>query len=465
MLSWQTADCRVVSPLGSTLAGPLASPLASSAASPLAYPAARELAQCARPPADTTRSLAGPALVAALRDSRSRTWALVDDLTPAQWLPALQEGVNPIAWELAHLAWFAEFWVLRGPHDCTADGLTRAGQPPRIAGPDAHLDSARLAHPARWTTPMPSRAQVAAMLASQLDACIDAMSGTDDDAALYLHRLALFHEDMHAEALCWLRSALGYSAPRDLAMPSVPASEPVSVPGGDFHLGFGADARGFAFDNERPGMPVKLNDFAIDSAPVTALEFARFVDAGGYDQQKYWPDAAGAWRAQTGTSHPQHWRRKPDRNAELDTESNAKSGVNRHSSSVDRWQVRWFDQWLPLHTGMPAMHVNAYEAEAYCLWAGRRLPTAAQWEYAARQSPAFHWGHSVWEWTADAFKPYPGFVPGPYAEYSAPWFGDHRELRGGAFATHARLHDARYRNFFLPHRNDVFTGFRTVAPC
>ena len=72
-------------------------------------------------------------------------------------------------------------------------------------------------------------------------------------------------------------------------------------------------------------------------------------------------------------------------------------------------------------------------------------------------------GHSVWEWTADAFQPYPGFAPGPYREYSAPWFGDHRELRGGSFATSPRLLDPRYRNFFEPHRSDVFAGFRTAA--
>ena len=109
------------------------------------------------------------------------------------------------------------------------------------------------------------------------------------------------------------------------------------------------------------------------------------------------------------------------------------------------------------------IHVSAWEAEAYCRWAGRRLPHAAEWECAARQAPAFAWGHSVWEWTADAFLPYPGFVAGPYADYSRPWFGDHRELRGGAFATHERLHDPRYRNFFVADRSDVFAGFRTAA--
>ena len=401
------------------------------------------------------RQLAGPALISALRGSRACTWALVDDLTPAQWQPPLQDGVNPIAWELAHLAWFAEFWVLRGPHDRAANGLTQACQPPRFAGPDAHLDSARLAHGARWTTPLPTRAQLATMLADQLEACIDAVPGTGDDAALYPHRLALFHEDMHGEALCWLRAALGYPAPRDLAVPQVPACSPVAVRGGPMQIGVADHAPGFVFDNERPGLAVDLPDFEIDSAPVTAVAFARFVDAGGYVQPQYWPGAAGAWRTQSGSNHPQQWRRDPHRVAH----------GNSPRSPRGEWQMHWFDQWLPLEPGMPAMHLNAFEAEAYCLWAGRCLPTAAQWECATLQTPALHWGHSVWEWTADAFKPYPGFAPGPYREYSAPWFGDHRELRGGAFATHARLHDARYRNFFLPQRTDVFTGFRTVAPC
>ena len=109
------------------------------------------------------------------------------------------------------------------------------------------------------------------------------------------------------------------------------------------------------------------------------------------------------------------------------------------------------------------MHINAHEAQAYCLWAGRRLPSAAQWEHAARTQPGFDWGHSVWEWTSNAFAPYPGFKPGPYHAYSQPWFGNHRELRGGAFASHRRIHHPCYRNFFQPHRTDVFAGFRTVG--
>ncbi len=408
------------------------------------------------------RLLSGEALAAALRDSRVRTWALVADLTPAQWLPPLTDGVNPIAWELAHLAWFAEFWVLRGPHGRDASGQATAHHAARFAGPDAHFDSARLALAARWTTPMPTRNALENILADQLNACIDALphnnpiagSRTDDDA-LYFHRLALFHEDMHAEAFCWLRATLGYPVPAAVALPQVPKSRPMAVRGGEIQLGSRTGAPGFAFDNERPGLFVTVPDFEIDSAPVAALEFARFVDAGGYDEPRYWPGEAGAWRARSGLSHPQQWRRDP-----------ANSGRTE-------WQMRWFDHWLALAPALPAMHLNAYEAEAYCRWAGRRLPTAAEWAYAAtHKAPqkvagenSFHWGHSVWEWTADTFKPYPGFAPGPYREYSCPWFGNHRELRGGAFATHARLHAARYRNFFLPHRTDIFSGFRTAAPC
>jgi EgtB-related family protein len=179
--------------------------------------------------------------------------------------------------------------------------------------------------------------------------------------------------------------------------------------------------------------------FEIDAAPVTNAEFLAFVAAGGYDRPALWPGEAGRWRTASNLPHPQRWRR-----------------------SDDRWQERWFDRWRPLDEDAPVIHVNAWEAEAYCRWAGRRLPSAAEWQFATGDS-RFHWGHSVWEWTADPFQPYPGFVAGPYADYSRPWFGDHRELRGGSFAAHERLHSPRYRNFFTPGRSDVFAGFRTVA--
>ena len=352
-------------------------------------------------------------------------------------------GLNPIGWELAHVAWFGEFWVLRGPHRVGPDGLVHAARPARIAGPDAHLDSARLPHEQRWTTPMPPRREVMQMLDAQLDACLGALPTSDDDAALYLHRLALFHEDMHGEAFAWLRATLGHPAPLGAVLEPLASDQPLRVRGGSVRVGRPPAQRGFAFDNERPGLHRVLDDFEIDATPLTAGDFLRFVEAGGYDDPAFWPGAAGAWRAGVDRRHPERWRR-------------GETG----------WEQRWFDRWLPLDPRQPVVHVNAWEAEAYCRFAGRRLPGAAEWEHAATSDGSasrFHWGRSVWEWTRDVFEPYPGFEPGPYKDYSAPWFGDHRELRGGAFATHARMHDPRYRNFFVPERTDVFAGFRTVA--
>ena len=109
-----------------------------------------------------------------------------------------------------------------------------------------------------------------------------------------------------------------------------------------------------------------------------------------------------------------------------------------------------------------AVHLTAHEAEAWCRWAGRRLPTEAEWECTALTEPGFRWGQ-VWEWTATAFEPYPDFTPHPYRDYSAPWFGSRRVLRGACPATSPALAHPKYRNFFEPQRSDVFAGFRSCA--
>ena len=368
------------------------------------------------------RRLAGAELAQALRDSRARTWAMVGDLSAEQWRMPRSAGVNPFAWELGHIAWFAEFWILRGSHQVGHDGLVHASRPPICCGPDATFDSARLAHDARWEADLPSRATLEGRMQAQLDACIAALPDDPGDEALYFHRLALMHEDMHGEAFAWMRAAIGRPAPAGLELRRVQARPPLFVPAASVRLGGHAAGGGFFFDNELPGSAVRLDAFEIDAVPVRNADYLRFVEAGA--------------------PPPQRWRRTP------------------HGA----WEQRWFDRWLPLDPEQPVIHVSAHEAEAYCRWAGRRLPTAAEWEHAATSlGDAFDWGHAVWEWTADAFLPYPGFAPGPYKDYSQPWFGDHRELRGGAFATHERMHDPRYRNFFMPGRTDVFAGFRTAS--
>src|SRR5215207_3651316 len=229
------------------------------------------------------RRLAGAALADALRDSRATTLARTLDLDDAAWRVPARTGLNPVAWELGHLAWFAEFWILRGPHADTPAGLVDAARPPRHAGPDALFDSARLAHAERWSVPLPSRGALLGMLERQLDACIDAIPvDRDDDAAHYFHRLALFHEDMHAEAFAWSRATLAASAPAGLdAMPVLGEATPLRFAGGAVAVGRGADAPGFGFDNELPGMTVALADFEIDAAPVTNGRFLQFVEAGG----------------------------------------------------------------------------------------------------------------------------------------------------------------------------------------
>ncbi len=377
----------------------------------------------------------------AIQGARKRLRSLIDDLTDAQWQVPQRAGVNPVAWEAAHVAWFWEFWVQRGPHRRGDDGLIHAARAPIHAGPDALLDSARLAHAARWTTPLPPRREVEAMLDATLAAALDSLARADeDDASLYFYRLALLHEDMHNEAFMWMRAALGYPAPRGVALPQPAPREAARILGEVVHVGWPADAGGFSFDNENPEHEVALAPYTIDGTPVSAGAFREFVEAGGYERDDYWQgDDARRWRAACGRDHPERWRR-----------------------AGSDWEVRWFDRWLPLDPEQPVVHVNAYEAQAYCCWADRRLPRAAEFEHAALEG-RIDWGGTVWEWTSDPFEPYPGFVAGPYADYSAPWFHTHRELRGGSFAAHARLHHARYRNFALPERCDLFAGFRTAS--
>ena len=221
---------------------------------------------------------------------------------------------------------------------------------------------------------------------------------------------------MHAEAFHYTRHTLGYSNPVFHDIETAEAKD-LAVRGGAFLLG-ASPADGFVFDNEKWAHEVTLKPYRIASAPVTAGEYRNFVKAGG--------------------AAPRYWK---------------KEGA--------AWLERRFDRWQPLAESEPVRHVSWDEARAYCAWAKRRLPSEAEWECAAKAGligPA-----GVWEWTETDFAPYPGFVVDPYKEYSEPWFHTHKVLRGGSFTTPRRLLRPTFRNFYMPHRADVFCGFRTCA--
>jgi iron(II)-dependent oxidoreductase len=417
-----------------------------------------------------------------VREARERSLALVADLSPHELMGPRLAIVNPLRWEIGHVAWFQETWALR-------DGL---GERPLRADGDALWDSSAVPHDTRWDLPLPSVEDTKAYMRAVRDRLLDRLaSGPADPAFLYLVLYTVFHEDMHDEAFTYTRQTLGYPAPPATAGPVFdlgggPLAGDTEVPGGTFLLGSSPDEP-FVFDNEKWAHPVEVAPFAIARAPVSQDEFRAFVEDRGYGRRELWSEAGWGWRAAVAAEHPVYWRR-----------------------DGGAWQRRDFDRWVPLEPHRPVLHVSWYEAEAYCAWAGRRLPGEAEWEAAASLEPSrggrgfaerkrrFPWGDdpagperanldaraggcadvaalaagdsafgcrqmigNVWEWVADDFGPYPGFVPDMYRDYSQPWFGTHKVLRGGGWVTRARLLRNAWRNFYTPDRRDVWAGFRT----
>jgi iron(II)-dependent oxidoreductase len=400
-------------------------------------------------------------LAAWVAEARDRTIGMYADLSDEQVAVPYLRTINPPIWELGHVAWFQEYWVLR----------RLLGQPAMHDGADALWNSAIIAHPARWTAGLPSRAATLEYLDVVRARVLAAIAGGVSPELRYFALLSVFHEDMHGEAFVYTRQTCGWPAPRASAPHAGVGglSGDVAIPGGRYRIGAERESPGFVFDNEKWAHDVELAPFRIARAPVTQAEFAAFVEDGGYARPAMWSDAGWAWRMAASAREPMYWR----------------------CDDAGRSERRVFDRWVPIDTqpDRPMIHVCAHEAEAWCRWARRRLATEAEWEIAARGARidgnlglqlgdtvdvgAFAacdsvWGcrqmfGNVWEWTATAFEPYPGFERDPYAEYSEPWFGDHRVLRGGCFVTQPRLLRPTWRNFYTPDRRDVWAGFRTCA--
>jgi iron(II)-dependent oxidoreductase len=387
----------------------------------------------------TGRPRAASAIADALREAREYTLGLYADLTDEQQRFPRVPTVNPPRWEVGHVGWFQEFWCRRYRSDDPRGSRT----PSRLREADDWFDSRFVPHDTRWDLPLPDWEGIRAYLAATLDDTLAALARADDGER-YFFELALYHEDMHAEAMLMTLQSLGLPAPSCTPSERETLADQgdAIVQRGTLRMGAtpGEDAHRFVFDNEKYAHDVDVGSFAIARRCVTQREFAAFVDDGGYARLQLWSEAGRAWIADTRRDAPEHWRR----------------------SRGGNWEARRFERWQPLDPERAVQHVNAFEAEAWCAWAGRRLPTEAEWEKAAVDG-LLSTPTEVWEWTATPFHPYPGFAADPYEDYSAPWFHDHRVLRGGSWATRRRLVHSRFRNFYLPHRHDPFAGFRTCA--
>ena len=454
-------------------------------------------------------------LIATMREFRDRLLSLVADLDDRQMIGPRIAIVNPPLWEIGHVAWTQEFWTLRHLRK----------ERPILEYGDQLYNSTDVAHDRRWELLLPSRTDTLAYMNEVLERCITGIDGKSElsPEEFYFHWLTTFHEGMHAEALAYTRQTLGYQPPpflkptafADVDQRACPGD--VEIPGGKFTIGANKNLP-FVFDNEKWAHEVELKPFRIARAPVTNGEYLEFVEEGGYRERKYWSAEGWQWLESGGApqlekSFAKFFNKPLNEPVEL-TAFKEKLDHPVYWQPLDngRWQQRVYDKYVLLNEDLPVVHVSWYEAEAFCRWAGRRLPSEAEWEAAASSEPAtngaglvkrrryYPWGDNspaqqhanldwsdggivevgahgagdsafgcrqmignVWEWTADDFLPYSGFKVDPYKEYSQPWFGTHKVLRGGCWATSSLLVRNSWRNFYTPDRRDVWAGFRTCA--
>jgi iron(II)-dependent oxidoreductase len=420
-------------------------------------------------------------IAAELTGARQRTALLTDCVDEAELVRQHSPLMSPLVWDLAHIANQEELWLLRGV----------GGREPMHPEIDPLYDAFEHPRSQRPTLPLLPPEQARAYGHEVRGRVLDLLDRASFGGARLLEDGFAFgmiaqHEAQHDETML-ITHQIRAGAPVLAAPPpgghdqggALPAE--VLVPGGTFTMGTSTEP--WALDNERPAHPVDVPAFFIDTTPVTCGAYQKFIADGGYDDPRWWTAAGWEHRQRAGLSAPLYWSR-----------------------DGGQWLRRVFGVAEPVSPREPVVHVCWYEADAYARWAGRRLPTEAEWEKAARFDPAsrtsrrYPWGNEdprprhanlgqgflraapagsypdgaapsgarqligdVWEWTGSDFLPYPGFKAWPYREYSEVFFGpEYKVLRGGSFAVGPVACRGTFRNWDYPIRRQIFSGFRTA---
>ncbi len=397
-----------------------------------------------------------PAVAAALERTREATLQLLEPLDDELLLAQVSPIMSPLVWDLAHIGWFEELWLVRR----VAEGG------PSLEGFDDLYDAFRHDREERSSLPILKPEEARAYLESVRRQTLTVLE--DESHGAYVYWLVVQHELQHQETMLQTLqlSGVGYATPAHDDLRPSPKTEDVLVPTGPFMLG--ANDRLWAYDNERPAHLVEVPAFRLERFPVTNERFMEFVEDGGYRERRYWSDdglALAQGRACRGTA--------------LLGARPAQAGCGDASDTASLCRRR-----------NRSMHVSFYEAEALAAWAGKRLPTEAEWEKAAQGAepgagatlgrasfgplPVAPRATSsvgcdcvlgdVWEWTSSALSGYPGFEAFPYAEYSEVFFGDEqRVLRGGSWATDPLVARVTFRNWDFPQRRQLFSGVRLAS--
>lgn len=416
--------------------------------------------------------------LAALQEARARTLALVGGIPERDLVRVHSPLMSPLVWDLGHIAAFQDLWLVH-----------RVGGRPMVRGDLAAVyDAFETPRADRGDLPFLGPAEAGAYLA-EVEEVAFALARTQGVGDGTLHEMVTRHEHQHCETMLQTIQLARLEGSAEAARSDDTATEPrsgeaptglelVDVPAGVCSIG--APPSGFAYDNERPRHRVEVNRFSIGRTPVTNRAYLQFVLGGGYEQREWWSEPGWQWRQRERVARPAGWT----------------------EDLTSEWRL---GALVPLHPARPVIHVSWFEADAFARAHGARLPSEHEWEKAATWDPAgggartYPWGEDpvvpglhgnldqvergpadaggypagdspygtadmigqVWEWTASTFDGYPGFVAHPYREYSEVFFGQgYRVLRGGSWATRARVATATFRNWDLPERRQIFAGIR-----